>query len=233
MSGKFLVVVAVVLGAIVVYLINGTIQGYEQKANPPTKTFYRASGDIAPGITVGDALSDSKKFLVAERSLPESFARTMPAAVDEVQMEFTKSRRIERPMKAGEFLEQKHLESVSSADMRLAIPEGEALVTISVTAETSVGYLVAPGDVVDVFVTSSHSDLKAAGGTVVEVKPLLTDVKVYAIDNLIGRRDGVAVKPRGSSYATVTISASPEDVMKVLAAKLNGKLSLVMKSKKR
>ena len=231
MSSKFLVVVAVVLGAIVVYLINTTIKGYEEKANPPTKTFYRASGDIAPGLSVGDALSDSKHLLVPERSLPESFARTMPSAVDDVQMEFTKGRRIERPMKAGEFLEQKHLDPISAADMRLAIPEGEALVTITVNAESSVGYLVAPGDVVDVVVVSTRTDPTVPGGTIIEAKTLLADVKVHAVDNLIGRRDGMPVKPRGSTYGTVTLSASPEDVMKVLAAKLTGKLSLVMKSK--
>ena len=32
----------------------------------------------------------------------------------------------------------------------------------------------------------------------------------------------MSVKPRGSTYGTVTLSASPEDVMKVLAARLAG-----------
>ena len=110
MSGKFLVVVAIVLGAIVVLLLNSMISDYEQKANPPTRTFYRATADIAPGITVADAMADSSRLLVAEKNIPEGFAKAYSYAVDEFQMEYTKKRKIVRPIKAGEFLVQEHLE---------------------------------------------------------------------------------------------------------------------------
>ena len=232
MSGKFLVIVAVVLGAIVVMMLNSAFSDYEKKANPPKRTFYRASADIPPGITVGEAISDQSRLLTAVPSIPEEFAKAYPYAIDEVSMEYTKARRIVRPLKLGEYLQQDHLESLSNADLRLSIPEGQEAVTIGVSAETSVGYLLGPGDVVDIVQTTQRQDPKAPGGSVVEAKPVVSDVRIYAVDSLIGRRDGVPIRPRGTSYATVTITASHEDAMKVLVAKVGGKLTLVLKAKK-
>jgi pilus assembly protein CpaB len=231
-SGKFLVVVAIVLGAIVVVLLNSMISEYERKANPPTRTFYRATADVAPGITVADAMADASRLLVAEKNIPEGFAKAYPYAIDEFQMEYTRKRRISRPIKAGEFLVQEHLDPLSSEDIRLSIPEGHEAVAIGVNSETSVSYLVAPGDVVDVVLVSAKADPKVAGASVVEAKPIVTDVRVWAIDSLIGRKDGVPVRARGTTYSTVTVTASHEDAMKLLAAKQAGKLTLILKSKK-
>ena len=40
------------------------------------------------------------------------------------------------------------------------------------------------------------------------------------------------VRVRGTTYTTVTVTASHEDAMKILAAKQSGKLTLILKSKK-
>jgi Flp pilus assembly protein CpaB len=231
-SGKFLVVVAVVLGAIVVLLLNSMISDYEKKANPPTRTFYRATADIAPGITVADAIADARRLIVAEKNIPEGFAKAYPYAVDDIQMEYTKKRRISRPIKAGEFLMQEHLDPLSAEDIRLSIPDGQEAVSIGVNAESSLGYLVAPGDVVDVVLVTTKTDPKTPGASTIEAKPIVTDAPVWAIDSLVGRKDGVPVRPRGTTYTTVTVTATHEDAMKILAAKQQGKLTLVLKSKK-
>ena len=232
MSGKFLVVVAIVLGAIVVVLLNSMISDYEKKANPPTRTFFRATADVAPGITVADAMADGNRLIVAEKNIPEGFAKAYPYAIDEFQMEYTRRRKIARPIKAGEFLVQEHLDPLSGEDIRLSIPEGQEAISIPVNAETSVSYIVAPGDVVDIILLTSHADPKAPGGTALEARPVVTDVRVWAIDSLVGRKDGVPIRARGTSYATVTITAPHEDAMKIVAAKQAGKLTLVLKSKK-
>lgn len=232
MSGKFLVVVAIVLGAIVVLLLNSMISDYEKKANPPTRTFYRATADVAPGISVADAMADTRRLIVAEKNIPEGFAKAYPYAVDEFQMEYTNRRKIVRPIKAGEFLVQEHLEPLSGEDIRLSIPDGHEAVAIAVNAETSVSYLVAPGDVVDIVLVTTKTDPTTPGAATIEAKPIVTDVPVWAIDSLVGRKDGVPVRVRGTTYTTVTVTATHEDAMKILAAKQVGKLTLILKSKK-
>src|SRR5436190_14477634 len=108
MKGKFLVLVAVIIGVVVVVMINSTWKGYEEKLNVPMRTFYRATADVMPPLTVDQALT--QRLIVEEKSLPEAFARSYPYAVDEAQMNYQRRKRIERPMKSGEFLQQFHLE---------------------------------------------------------------------------------------------------------------------------
>ena len=230
MKGKFLVIVAVLIGVVVVVMLNSTWKGYEEKLNVPTRTFYRATVDVTPPMTVDQARG--LKLIVEEKGLPESFARSYPYAVDELQMGFLNKKRIERPIKGGEFLQQFHLEPMSADDIRLTIPAGHEVVSIPVTAESSLGYLISPGDLVDVVVVQLGADPKEPGKKTAEASTVVTDARVYAVDSLVGRADGVPVRPRGTAYGIVNVTLPHEQAMKVLAAKILGKLTLVLKSKK-
>jgi Flp pilus assembly protein CpaB len=230
MKGKFLVVVAVLIGIVVVVMLNSTWKGYEAKLNVPMRTFYRATTDVLPPMTVEDARA--KRLIVEEKSLPESFAASYPYAVDELQMIYQNKKRIERPLKSGEFLQQYHLEPMSADDIRLTIPAGHSVVSIPVTAESSLGFLVAPGDIVDVVLVTTHEDPKVPGGKVADTRVVVTDARVYSVDALVGRADGVPVKARGSQYGIVNVSLPPAEAMTLIGAKALGKLALVLKSKK-
>lgn len=230
MKGKFLVVVAVLIGIVVVVMLNSTWKGYEEKLNVPMRTFYRATADVTPPLTVDQAMT--QRLIVEEKSLPESFARTYPYAVDELQMIYQKKKRIERPIKGGEFLQQYHLEPMSSDDIRLTIPAGHVVVSVPVTAESSLGFLISPGDLVDVLLVITTQDPKEPGGRAATAKVILSDARVYAVDSLVGRADGVPVKPRGTQYTIVNLDLPPDDALKLMASKALGKLSLVLKSKK-
>lgn len=233
MRGKFLVIVAVALGALVVFMINSQFQAYEAKANPKTRKFWRATGDIAPGLTVDAVMQDNRRLLQPTTDLPEAFAMAYPDAVDDSRIDSVKDQVISRPLKAGEFLQMKDLAPLSAADMRASIPEGKVAVSISVSAQTSVGYLIAPGDVVDVYVTSTHQDPAAPGGVAVTATVAVGDLTVHAIDNIVARPDGVPVRPRGAAYQTVTVVATPEDAGKLIAALTRGKATLALKGKKK
>ena len=137
-----------------------------------------------------------------------------------------------RPIRAGEFLMMTHLQPLSTEELRSRIPEGHETITISVSAETSVGYLVAPGDVVDVTQVVTKNDVKAPGGVVIEPVSIATDVLVFAVDSLVASPSGTTVRPRGVSYATVTLAAPHDAWTKLMAARQAGKLTLVLKSKK-
>jgi Flp pilus assembly protein CpaB len=231
MKGKFLVIVAVLMGIVVVVMLNATWKGYEEKLNVPMRTFYRATADVTPPLTVDQAMT--QRLIVEQKSLPESFASTYPYAVDEVQMIFQRKKRIERPIKGGEFLQQYHLEPMSSEEIRLTITPGNMVVSVPVTAESSLGYMIAPGDIVDVVLVTSTEDAKIPGARNAEAKVIISDAKVFALDSLVGRADGVPVKPRGSQYGLVILDLPPDDAMRLMAAKTLGKLSLMLKSAKK
>ena len=230
MKGKFLVVVALVIGVVVVVMLNSTWKGYEDKLHVPTRNFYRATADVTPPMTVDQAVG--LKLIVEEQGLPESFARSYPYAVDAVQMNFLNKKRIERPIKGGEFLQQFHLEPMSADDIRLTIPAGQEVIAIPVTAETSLGYLISPGDLIDVVLVQMGKDPKEPGKSTAEASTVVTDARVYAVDSLVGRADGVPVKPRGVAYNIVNVTLPHDQAMKLVAAKTLGKLTLVLKSKK-
>jgi Flp pilus assembly protein CpaB len=230
MKGKFLVIVAVALGVVVVMMLNSTIKGYEEKLNVPTRTFFRATADVTPPLTVDQA--KAQRLIVEEKGLPESFARAYPYAIDQVQMDYSGKKRIERPIKGGEFLQQYHLEPMSADDIRITIPTGHEVVSIPVTAETALGFLIGPGDIVDVVLITVGQDPKDATKKVAEANTVVSDARVYAVDALVGRADGVPVRPRGTQYGIVSVTLPHEQAMKLMASKSLGKLSLVLKSKR-
>jgi Flp pilus assembly protein CpaB len=230
MKGKFLVIVAVVIGIVVVVMLNSTWKSYEEKLNVPMRTFYRATADVTPPMTVDQARA--LKLIVEEKSLPESFARSYPYAVDELQMNYQNKKRIERPIKSGEFLQVPHLEPLSGDEIKLKIPAGHTVVAIPVNSESSLGYLIAPGDLIDVVLITTGNDPKDPAKKVAEAKTVAADVRVFSVDALVGRADGVPVKPRGVVYGLVNVTLPDEEALKLMAAKSLGKLTLVLKSKK-
>ena len=84
----------------------------------------------------------------------------------------------------------------------------------------------------DVVLVSSGPDPKVAGETRTEAQIIVSDARVYAVDALVGRADGVPVKPRGTAYGLVNLNLPPEEAMKLMVSKSKGKLSLILKSKK-
>jgi pilus assembly protein CpaB len=230
--GKLMVVVAVVLGAFAVYVIHGQFDALRAEANPPTQRFYRATGDVAPGMLVSEATSDSVRLILPTTELPQGFARAYPYAINEASIGAFRTKKIERPVKAGEFLQQAHLEPLSNAEILATIPAGKKVVAIGVSAQSAVGYLVSPGDVVDVYVTSTRQDPEAPGGVVPEARVAVPDVTVYAVDNVIARQDGVPVRPRGAAYQTVSVIVDPDQAATLIALLTQGKATLALKSRK-
>jgi Flp pilus assembly protein CpaB len=229
-KGRMLIFVAILAGVAAVFLVNSRFSALESKANPPTRTFYRAAAGIAPGSSVADAMGDAQRLLAVEK-ISEDFARAHPDAVDESEIEFVKKRTIVRPVPAGEFLRLSHLEPVSGAEMRGRIPEGHQAIGIGVNQETSAGFLIAPGDVVDVYVAISRSDPTQPGGMVVEAKKVASGVTVFSTGTSLRLASGAPARPRGEPYSSVVVTAPPADVEAIIRARIIGKLTLVLTSK--
>ncbi len=230
MKGKMLVLVAMLLGVAVVFVVNARFAEYEEKANPPLKTLYKAAADIQPGSTVQAALEESH-LLQPVKEVPESFANSNPDFVD-TEIEWARKLTITRAIRAGDFLRMSHLQALSSAEVSATIPDGKKLYTVKVDQVTSVGYLVAPGDLVDVYAIWTRPDPAQPGGVAVETPLVSADVLVFAVDGSMVSRDGTLTRPRGSPYTSVTFALAPGELEKLIAAAQRGKLSLTLKSKK-
>jgi Flp pilus assembly protein CpaB len=225
-----LVLVAVLLGVAVVFLVNSKFAEYEQKAKVPTRKLYKAAADVKPGGTVQEAL-EKTKLLQAVDEVPQAFADSTPDFVD-TEIEWAKKLTITRGLRAGDYLRMSHLQAQVAAELPATIPEGMKLFTMSVDQQSSVGYLVAPGDRVDVYAVWTKPDPKEPGGLAVETANVVDDALVFAVDNTIMSRDGTLVRLRGASYSSVTFALSPADFDKAIVAAKRGKLSLTLKARK-
>lgn len=226
MKSKKLVVVAVILGFLAVLLVNSHVGKLREKAEEPKKVFFRANDNILPGMTVKEAYQ--KKLLSAVKNIPESFARSYPQAIEgtEYKQHFS-DERIERAVPAGEFLQIHHLEAASSTELARMVPVGHSRVAIPATQRTAVGFLPAPGDVVDVYRTIVHTDPSVPGGKRAEAIRVVSGMTVFAIDDYYGAGSGT-VRPRGRTYSSITLSGPTAQIEQVIAESKLGDLTLTL-----
>lgn len=232
MKGKKLVVLAVILGAMVVLLVNLQFSSLESKANPPTTTFYRALRDIpANAMTLGDAAGERDPYLEPIADVPEPFAAALPDAIDSKKLETYLGARIVRPLRKGGILRIEHLSAFSNLEITSNIPPGHVAVAMEVSQQSSVGYLATPGDHVDVYVTRVTPDEGTRGGVRAESELVVGGVLVVAVDGQISGTGEDSQPRRGEPYTSVTLAARPDDVKRILNEAELGKLTLVLPSR--
>ncbi len=128
-------------------------------------------------------------------------------------------RRAKRAMAQGELvLASKVSEFGEKVTIVQTLSPGHRAMAISVSAETSVGGFVTPGDHVDVLLTSTD-----AGG--LRVVTILQNMRVVGIDQQADELDETAQVAR-----TVTIEVTPEEGQKLALAQRAGTLSLTLRN---
>jgi len=222
------ILIAIVLGIVAVVLVNSHVSRLQAKAEEPKVTFYRAAADILPGQTVREALK--AKRLLPVKQIPASFAKAYPRAIDDKEYEVWAERRIERGIPAGEFLQTQHLQVSSATELARMIPAGHSLMAIAASQDTTVGFLTAPGDIVDVYYTITRKDPSKPGGVDAEAVPVTRGLKVFAVDDYYGGKSGL-IRPRGRAYGSITLSGPRSEIEKVIASTKLGRLTLTLPSR--
>lgn len=232
MNSKLLLVVAALLGVLVVFLVNRKIGELEAKANPPTTTFYQARVDVKAGTNVQAAAAEG--YLQPVRGIPAAFSRAFPEAVDEDEFAMlAKAETVRRPLAAGEFLMQRHLEAVSDVEVLVAIPEGEIAFAFPVSSTGAVAYLVSAGDVVDIYRIAEAPDPTVPGGTTAKAMKVAEDIRVFAVDGKAVVREGAGGADRGRTYQSVTVTGPPSRIEALMVEATKGPLQMVLKSRRR
>ena len=230
MKGKSMVVIAIALGVVAVVLVNAQFADMDAKPAPPRRTLYRAAVDILPGVTVRSALDESHALLPVV-DVPDGFANGISDAVD-AEIQWARPLTIARPVRAGEFLTMTHLRAPPPVDVPARLPAGHAAIAIPVGPESSAGSLLVAGDVVDIYLLETRNTPNVPGGVEVVPVRVASDITIWAIDGMTPAAAGPGVRTHGAPSSSVTVSAPSEAIERLLVARQQGRLSLVLKAKK-
>lgn len=201
-------------------------------------TVFRATTTLGPGLALGDRVE--RVTLPAERQFP---GLATEAPTGEEMAEFVAATPLRRPIREGEIVLYRHLESSVDPGIRERIPPGMKAVAIPVDEEGAVSFLVEPGDRVDVLAALPRggrgrsrpglaaldpADPEELPGT--EVRPVLQNVEVLAVGRRERRSDPELTG--GSSYGAVTLLVSMEEAQKLAYVRdvLGSPMTLALRS---
>jgi Flp pilus assembly protein CpaB len=185
-----LLIVAGVLGVVAVVLLQ--VESWRSRGG--TAYVFRATHAVQPPGTLKGA------YEVV--GIPMNVYEGMQSQVPTRDLEgWVSTAPVVRPIRAGETITFDALQK--SADSGLQIAAGMRAVAIEVQAAQAVGYLVRPGDFVDVLGTAdTQKDLR-------KTKQILQAKRVLAIDQQYRLEDSAFLQAR--TYSTVTIEVTPEE----------------------
>jgi|HigsolmetaAR201D_1030396.scaffolds.fasta_scaffold00227_28 pilus assembly protein CpaB len=184
-----------------------------------------------------DARYTPAKVVVANADLmPGTFLSGRTAAIREVPRAFLHSdavlaedwdriagRVLSHPLRSGEPILMSHLAQNAAAGFSSQLPEGMRALTFPVDEESSIAGMLAPGDRIDLFFTTSSNNESVTLPLLTSVPVIATGVRTVTNANYLGeRRDGY-------SFNTITVSVTPEDAAKIAHAQDVGKLTIMLR----
>ena len=220
-------VVALAAGGIAAYLALNMGPG-----SPPAPTVV----ELAPQIQSQDVLVAGKDIGQGERLSAENIRwqrwpddavnsvyiqkQTMPDAVEELAGSVVRS-----PFVAGEPIRNVKLARPESGFLSAILPTGMRAVAVRVSAQSTAGGFILPGDRVDVVQTITQQaapDMPAENVS----RTILSNIKVLAIDQTVDEQEGEPVVVG----KTATLELDPAQVELVTSAEASGTLSLSLRS---
>jgi pilus assembly protein CpaB len=220
-------VVALAAGGIAAYLALNMGPG-----SPPAPTVV----ELAPQIQSQDVLVAGTDIGQGERLSAENIRwqrwpddavnsvyiqkQTMPDAVEELAGSVVRS-----PFVAGEPIRNVKLARPESGFLSAILPTGMRAVAVRVSAQSTAGGFILPGDRVDVVQTITQQaapDMPAENVS----RTILSNIKVLAIDQTVDEQEGEPVVVG----KTATLELDPAQVELVTSAEASGTLSLSLRS---
>jgi len=189
MKPRNLLIIAVVLGLVAAVLLQ--VEAWRTRGG--TVVVFRATRDVKPPATLQGAYE--------KVGIPANNFTSMTSQVPTEELErWVGSTPVARTVSAGETITFDALQR--GADAGLQIGVGLRAVGVEVQSAQAVGYLVRPGDAVDVIAT-----VPAPDGVV--TKHLLQAKRVLAVDQLYRLEDSAFLQ--NQTYSTVTLEVTPAE----------------------
>jgi pilus assembly protein CpaB len=216
--------IAVCAGGAAAYLASGSNpKPVEVPMTMDTTDVLVARSDIALGQTVTPDDIQWQSWPASTAS--SSFIRKNDRAEAMTQIVGSIAR---SPFLAGEPIrETKLVKGNGSGFMAAILPTGMRAISTEISPETGAGGFILPNDKVDVILIKREKIADRSGGAdVVNSETILTNVRVLAIDQTVGEKDGQKVVVG----KTATLELKPEQAESLARARQTGTLSLALRS---
>lgn len=176
-----------------------------------------AREDLAAGTVLATAS-------LAAREVPVRYVPSSTAHVDD--LERVTGQRLLAPLKAGDPVAWTSLAGGGDAAFSTQLAPGRRALTLPVDDVNAIAGLLVPGDVIDLLYT-------ARSGAGSSVRPLLQKILVLATGTATARAaiggDGTAANEDSTTFATVTLSVTPDEAQRIVLAQRAGELTAVLR----
>lgn len=227
MSRQIKLAAAVVLGLITAAAVWMWTRQYEDELR--SQQYLRLRGDQAL-VANETILAASMLEIVA---LPEQFASALASVAEPTEnISALVGRRAVQNVPAGSILLKQFFAPELANDLSDQIAAGRRALTVSVSAESTVGYFVRPGsrvDLIGTFLMPDADNSGSQGRMNVETRVLLRDVRILAVGAARSFADYQRVAVNG--YGTVTLEVTPQEANLIAFAQqqLSGPLTMVLR----
>jgi pilus assembly protein CpaB len=176
-----------------------------------------ANADLRPGTFLSGET-------VALREVPRVFLHSDAILAD--AWSTVAGRVLSHAVRSGEPILLSHLAQEIGAGFSTQLRAGMRALTFPVDDESSIAGMLAPGDHIDIFFTTTANNDSVT-------LPLLTNVPVIATGVRTLANAGYLDERRaGSGYSTITVSLAPEDAAKIAHAQDVGKITITLRQPK-
>ncbi len=216
--------IAICAGGAAAYLASGSNpKPVEMPTAMDTTDVLVARSDIALGQTVTPDDIQWQSWPASTAS--SSFIRKNDRAEAMTQIVGSIAR---SPFLAGEPIrETKLVKGNGSGFMAAILPTGMRAISTEISPENGAGGFILPNDKVDVILIKRDKNAERTGSSeVVNSETILSNVRVLAIDQTVGEKDGQKVVVG----KTATLELKPEQAESLARARQTGTLSLALRS---
>jgi len=176
-----------------------------------------ANADLRPGMFLAGET-------VAIREVPRAFLHS--DAILSTDWSGVSGRVLSHALRSGEPVLLSHLAQDVSAGFSSQLAAGMRALTFPVDDESSIAGMLAPGDRIDVFFTTTSNNESVTLPLLANIPVIATGVRTQTnAGYLEGRRDAGA-------YSTVTVSVSPENAAKIAHAQDSGRITVTLRQPK-
>lgn len=156
---------------------------------------------------------------LAVRDLPSAYIGQDSYSLEQLSMVIGKL--VIADMRPGELVTRLHLSDQEPQELASKIDAGYRAITIPVDQINSISGLLKPDDRIDLYVSFDHSGKRITA-------LLVENISVLATGQSLNVSDDFGTNKNGLGFGTVTLSATAEQAVKIVAARQDGIITAVL-----
>ncbi|MBC7202002.1 MAG: Flp pilus assembly protein CpaB [Pusillimonas sp.] len=202
--------------------LNSRVRQLEEQAAVPTVQRVVAARSLSAGVIL-----DSDHL--ATRSYPTHLVSSDSVAPEAHLLLVGRVLRVD--LQAGDPVLEAHTRYQSEAPFSAQLRAGRRAITMPVDVINSVSGLLNPGDLIDLYVSFDYQRRRITAPLLQGVLVLATGSQIQPASdsNLNNGFSAGSGTPSAGGFSTVTLDTSPEDAVKLVAARQSGTLTAVLR----